>query len=57
MIKLLSLKSKPKKIEINKLNTKMDDLQNKLEMFQQIFAKIELFFLIYFFKLHFLSGC
>lgn len=41
MIKLLNIKNKPQKFELNKLNVKMEDLENKLEMFQQMFAKID----------------
>ena len=42
MLKIISLKKKPeKKVHLTKLNMKMEDLENKLELFQQMFSKFE----------------
>lgn len=41
MLKIMSLNKKPPKKQLTKLNLKMVDLENKLELFQQLFSKIE----------------
>jgi hypothetical protein len=41
MLKLMSLNKKQPKKQLTKLNMKMEDLENKLELFQQLFAKLE----------------
>jgi len=42
MLKIFSHKKKPeKKVHLTKLNMKMEDLENKLVLFQQMFSKFE----------------